>query len=91
MSPTNRIEYPMAITLFYLMAIVMFALSLTICEKFVKSFNIENEGQGVEERNLRHSTGNVRIHTGDFFQNFRFLETYLYAKYNTHTHSDRQG
>ena len=40
-------------------------------------FDFENEGQyeGVEERNLNHSIGNVRIHIGDFFQNFSNMGT----------------
>ena len=54
------------------MAIVMLAPSLTICEIFTndekcQKFDLENEGQEqVDERDLRHSTGNVRIHRGDF-------------------------
>ena len=55
------------------MAIVIFAPSLTVCEVFAKqekflNFDFENEGQGqgVEERNLHRSTGNVRIHIVDF-------------------------
>ena len=48
------------------MAIAMFALSFTIYEIFAKqekcqNFGLENEdqGQGVEEQDVRHSTGNV--------------------------------
>ena len=52
----------------------MFAISITICEIFAKqiikckSFDLENEvqDQGVEERDLRHAIGNVRIHIGVF-------------------------
>ena len=50
----------------------MFAF-LTVCEIFAKEekiqkFDLENEdyGEGVEERYLRHSTGNIEIHIGDF-------------------------
>ena len=59
------------------MAIVMFALSLTVCEIFSKqekcqNCDLENEcqGQGVEERDLRHSTGNLRMHIRDIFLEF---------------------
>ena len=47
----------------YLMAIVMFALCLSIGE-------IKNGGQdqGLKERYLRHSIGNGRFHVGDFFR-----------------------
>ena len=41
-----------------------------------------NEGQGIEERNLRHSTGNIRIHIGDFL---KILAAYVYAEGNKHT------
>ena len=54
----------------YLTAIVMFPLSLNVYEIFANQekcqIDLENEGQGVEERNLRHSTRNVRIPIGDF-------------------------
>ena len=53
-----------------LMATVMFVLSFIVFEIFTKeekcrNFALENEGQcrGVEERDLRHSTGNVRYYT----------------------------
>ena len=54
------------------MAMVMFARSLTVHEMFAKqdkfqNFDLQNEGQGVKERDLRQSTGNVRIYIGDFF------------------------
>ena len=59
------------------MAIVMFALSLTVYEivanqEKCKNFDLENEcqDQGVEKRDLRHLTRNVRIHIGDFFLEF---------------------
>ena len=36
---------------------------------------------------MRHSTGNVRIRIADFFQNFSYKATYVYAKrIRTHTH-----
>ena len=61
---------------FYLKTIVMFALSLINGEIFAKlikckSFDVENEGQGqgLEEQDLRHSAGNVRI------QNFSYPAT----------------
>ena len=52
------------------------------------------QGQGVEEWNLRHSTKNVIIHIGDFFQNVSYLgtgylRTYVYTtSKHTHTHTD---
>ena len=53
---------------------------------------LENESQvqGVVERDLRHSTGNVRIQTIDFF---RILVTrvHTFTKKAEHTHSDRDG
>ena len=60
----------------YLMAIVIFALSLTFYEIFAnkkrQKFDLEIEGQGhwVEKRNLRHSISIVRIHICEFYQNF---------------------
>ena len=58
----------------YLIAMLVFALSVTICEmfteiiKFKKNYH-DNEGQGqeFELRDLRHSTGNVRLHIGELF------------------------
>ena len=35
-----------------------------------------------------HLTGNVRIHIGEFFQNFSYLATYVYAKGKTHGYTD---
>ena len=58
------------------MAMVMFALSLTICKIFAetkrKKFDLTNEGQGqgVEKRDLRQSAGKVRFDVGDFFSEF---------------------
>ena len=58
----------------YLMAIVMFALSITIYEIFGNEmkyvyFDFENESkdQRRENRDLHHSTGNVQFFIGDFF------------------------
>ena len=57
----------------YLMAIVMFALSLTVQKIFVNQefpyFDLENEGQGhgVEKQDLHQSTRNIRVHIADFF------------------------
>ena len=65
------------IAISYLMAIVVFALSLTSYELFANqenciNFDLENEGQGqgVEKLDLRLSTRTVRIHIGDFFSEF---------------------
>ena len=53
----------------------MFTLSLTVyviekCKKNAKNLDLENEGQGqgMETRDFNRSTGNVRIHIGDFFR-----------------------
>ena len=77
------------------MAIVMFAVSLTKYEIFAnyekcQNFELENECQGVEERDLRHSTGNVQIHIGDFF---RILATWepTFMQKVTHTHNEKHG
>ena len=58
----------------YLTAIVMFTKFHTVCKIFAKheqcqNFDLENEdkGQGVEEQNLSHSSGNVRILVDDVF------------------------
>ena len=52
----------------YLMAIEMFVQSLTVYEIFANQGNFQNidlenevQGHGVEKRDLRHSTRNVRI------------------------------
>ena len=70
--------------------------SLTVCEIFAKqekcqTFNLDNkvQGQRVEERDLRHSTENVGMHTGD-------LSPELYLPGNIRlrklvTHTDRNG
>ena len=67
----------------YLMAIAMFALSLTVCEIFAKlekcqniELKNEDQDQGVEE--LRHSTVNVRFHIYDFFRILAVWE-HIYA------------
>ena len=58
------------------MAIVglMFAVYLIVYDIFAnqekcQNFDLDNknQGQGVEIRNLRHSTTDVRIHIGEFF------------------------
>ena len=64
----------------------MFALSLTIyeisakqikCEKF--DLEYEGHGQGIEKRDFRHSTGNVRIYVIDFLRNLATWE-HVYTK-----------
>ena len=67
----------------------MFALSLTVCETLAEQekcqkFEHENgdQGQRVAELDLRHSTGNVRIHIGEFFGILGILEHRL-SKSNT--------
>ena len=69
-APIDR-KYPTS----YLMAIVIFSLSLTVYEistyqEKCQNFYLENEsqGQGVEKRDLCHSTINVGVHIGDFFR-----------------------
>ena len=76
---------------------LMLALFLTVCETFAKqekwqNFDLENEGQrkGVEEWDLCYSTRNVRVQIGDFFQNFSYLGSYVYAKGCTHSHTHIQ-
>ena len=71
----------------------MFALSLTVYEIFAnqekcQNFDLENEGHGqdIEKPYYRNSTRNIRIHTGDFFQNFSYVATYVYAKGYIYTH-----
>ena len=83
----------------YLMAIVMFALSLTVYVIFANqekcaNFDIENEGDGyvIKGRDLHRSTENFRIYTVDFF--FRSLATRQHtftqkADIYTHTARDR--
>ena len=81
----------------YLMAIVVFALSLIIYDIFVnqekwKKIDFENEGQvqGVAKQDLHHSTRNVWIHIAQFF---RILATreHTFTQKVAHTHCDRQG
>ena len=60
----------------------------------MSKFDLENEGQGrgVEERNLRHSIGNVRINIGELFHNFGYLGTYVYlTSIHTNTHNELHG
>ena len=86
----------------------MFVLSLTICEIFAKqekckNFDLENEGEGVEERDLGLSTGNVRFHIAYSFSDFFSTRehtltgykrihsyTHTHTHRHTHTHSERQ-
>ena len=79
-----------------LMAIVIFVLSVTIWEIFTKqekfqNFSLENEAQdqGAEERDLRHSAGNVRLHIDEFLQNFSYVATWVTQKVDTRTARDR--
>ena len=53
--------------------------------KKIQNFDLENEGQGIEERDLRHSTGNVRIHVGDFLE--FHLPGYIRLLKLGHTHT----
>ena len=63
---------------FDLMGIIMFALSITFYELFTnnkkqcRKVYLENEdqGRGIEERDLHHSTGDIRFYTGDFISEF---------------------
>ena len=57
-----------------------------------KTFDLENEGkgQGVEKRNLHRSTENIRFYAVVIFQNVSYSTTYVYAKGNTHTHTQRE-
>ena len=82
---------------FYLIAIVMFALYLTVYEIFADEENfqnnyLENEGQGqrAEERDLRHSIRNVRIHASECFQICSYIRTYVYENGYTHIHTHRE-
>ena len=59
----------------YLMAIVMFALAITIYKIFTKQIKCQtqenvSQGQGVEKRDLCHLTENVRFYIADFFSEF---------------------
>ena len=54
-----------------LMAVIMFAPSLTIYDTFAnqikcQKFDLENKGQGTGERYLCRSTGTVPIQTDEF-------------------------
>ena len=48
------------------------AYSRKLSAILVLVFDLDNvgQGQGVQERDLRHSTRNVRIHISDFFSEF---------------------
>ena len=81
----------------YLMAIVMFALSLTIYEKFAAN-KIKIVWSWKYTR--RRKTGLVLVpfcwkwlipYRWFFPQNLSYLGTYIYAKRYAHTHSERQG
>ena len=80
----------------YLMAIVMFALSITI--KFAR--NLQNKKNATtftlkvkvkvkeyKKWELCHLSGNVQTHIGEFCHNFTYLATYIYVKSNTQTHA----
>ena len=59
----------------YLMATVMFPLSLTVCEIFAhtknaKHFTLKMKVKDEKNIDLCHSTGIVRIHIVDFFSEF---------------------
>ena len=45
----------------------------------------ESQAQGGKERDLLHSTGNIRFHVSDFCQNFSYLGTNVYAILHFHT------
>ena len=83
----------------YLMAIVMFALSLTVYETFANQekchkFDLENEGycQGVEKLDLRHATESIFIESrilATWQHTFTKKDTYLHAHTHTHKHTPR--
>ena len=76
----------------------MFALFLTVYEIFAPQEKLQNvnleiggHGQGVEERDLRHSTRIIRFHIGDFFRIIATWEhTFTQKVTHTHTHSERR-
>ena len=79
-----------------LMAIVMIAVSLTVCKIFTKQekyqkFDFKNKGhgQGVEERNLCYSTWHVCIHVGEFFSEFLATWEHTFMQKVTQTAKDR--
>ena len=68
----------------------MFDLSLTICEIFAQiiqfqKFDLENEGQGVEKLDLRHSIKNFRIHIRYFFK-ILATKQHTFTQEYTHTY-----
>ena len=78
------------------MAIVMFALSLTVNKIFanqekLQKFDRENEGHGqvVEERNLHHSTRNVCNHIDDCFSTILSKWQHMFMQKVTHTHTHK--
>ena len=82
----------------YVLAIVIFALSRTIYEIFAnqikcQKFDLQNEDQRLgENRDLRHTTRNVRFHIGDFSPEF-YIATWQYSftqNGNTHLHTQRE-
>ena len=59
----------------YLMVTVMFAISLTVFEIFAKqdkcrNFHFENDDQGIEEKDLCHSTKGLKIRIGELLSEF---------------------
>ena len=78
----------------YLMALVMFASSLTIYKIFAKQikyqkFDLEKEDrdQVDEKEDLRHSTENVLLRIGDFVSEFQLRRKILLHK-RSHTQCD---
>ena len=70
----------------------MCALSITTHEIFANQikrykFDLQNEDQGQEgeKLDLRHSTGNVWFHIGEYFHNFSYPVKNVDANLNTHT------
>ena len=54
------------------------------------SWTWRSRGKGIEKQDLRCLTRNIRYHIGDFFLNFSYLATYIYAKWCTHIHTQRK-
>ena len=74
----------------------MFILSLVICKIFAKIIKCRKflpwkwrSREEVEERDLRHSTGNVRVHIGDFFRILATWEGFYTNWINKYTAKDR--
>ena len=72
----------------YLMATVMFALSITVFRDIRKIYNLTLKWRSrsrMRKRDLLHSTRNVRFHIGDCF---RILPTWnIRLRKMTHTHT----